>query len=84
MNEVSEPRAEVAVPEGQQRIDIGELLQAIRVAYEKMSNRNSHKGLLVTCGSLIIHLVEENVRLKGLLQTTLVEQVAAEPTVTLV
>ena len=48
---------------GEQRIDIGELLIAIKVAYERMGNGNTHKGLLVTAGSVIIHFVGENAKL---------------------
>lgn len=53
-----------AAPDGMQRVDIGALLQAIKAAYEKMGNRNTHKGLLVTAGSVIIHLVTEQAMLK--------------------
>lgn len=52
-------------PPEQVRVDIGELLYEMKVAYEKMGVKNSHKRLLVTAGSVIITLAEENHVLKA-------------------
>ena len=48
-----------------QQVNIGELLLQIQDAYGKMSNTNSHKPLLLMAGAVIIHLFEENQRLKA-------------------
>lgn len=55
--------------EGTRSIDIGELLLAIKDAYSKMSNQNTHKGLMVTAGSVIIALFEENRQIREALET---------------
>jgi hypothetical protein len=52
---------------GEQRVDLGELLIAIKNAVERMSNQNTHRGVMVTAGSVIIHLVTENRRLTELI-----------------
>lgn len=75
------------VPEGQQRVDIGELLIAMKHAIEKMSVRNTHRGVMTTAGSVIIHLVRENQRLIALLEHAInageAEQVKSKPLVEL-
>lgn len=69
------------------QVEIGELLLAMKFAYEKMGVRNSHKGLIITAGSVIIALTEENAALKeqqGLLKSALeAAQQALKPLVTL-
>ncbi len=48
---------------GEQRVDIAELLVAMKCAVERMSNQNTHRGVMVTAGSVIIHMIGENSRL---------------------
>ena len=60
----TEPTADEAQPaEGEQRIDIAELLIAMKNAIGKMSVKNSHRGVMTTAGSVIIHLITENRKL---------------------
>jgi hypothetical protein len=79
---------------GEQRVDLGELLIAIKNAVERMSNQNTHRGVMVTAGSVIIHLVTENRRLNGALDAAIEDfnlakmaleaaHLALKPTVTL-
>jgi hypothetical protein len=48
---------------GEQRVDISELLIAMKNAIERMSVHNTHRGIMVTAGSVIIHLITENRKL---------------------
>ena len=48
---------------GEQRVDIAELLIAMKNAVERMSTQNTHRGVMVTAGSVIIHLITENRKL---------------------
>ncbi len=65
---------------GQQRVDLGELLLAMRNAIEKMSVHNTHRGVMTTAGSVIIHLLTENGLLKEALEAA---KEALAPKVTL-
>lgn len=49
--------------ETHQRVDIAELLTAMKNAIEKMSVHNTHRGIVTTAGSVIIHMIGENARL---------------------
>ncbi len=78
--EESEASAVEAAPEGMQRIDMDELLNAMKSAIEKMSVHNTHRGVLTTAGSVIIHLLTENGLLKEALEAA---KAALAPKVTL-
>jgi hypothetical protein len=47
----------------EQRVDISELLIAMKNAIERMGRKSTHRGIMVTAGSVIIHLITENRKL---------------------